>query len=487
MSTENTSYNIYRQMVEQSINGMAFLKILRNEKGEPSDLQYQYLNRVAQRIMVLPMEQIIGNTLLQIYPAARYELFPKCVAAINTGIPLDYVYHYNQEGYNTWFRIMVIPMGENVSLTFTNITEQMHLKLSEANNRKLIESAPDGVIAINKKSEITLWNRKAEDMFGWTNAEVLGRTLTETIIPEKLRDAHLQGMDRFMATGIAHVLNTTVELTALRKGGEEFFISLTISQIPGTDSDFLAFIRDISSARKNARELMQAKLELERSNTELEQFAYVAAHDLQEPLRTISSYLQLIERSLAKGDSGDAAEYIKVAKDSSNRMRELIRNLLEYSNIGLLKPLIHINLNEVIQKVLSDLSQSIQDSEAKIEIGLLPVIRGDAEQMYQLFLNLLNNGLKFRSSRKPLLQVAAVEKEDHFLISVRDNGIGIDKVYEEKIFKMFQRLHSRDTYPGTGIGLAICKKIVENHRGRIRVESLPGQETVFFIELPKEH
>jgi PAS domain S-box-containing protein len=487
MGTDKVGDNIYRQMVEQSINGMAFLKILRNEAREPIDLEYQYLNAVAHRIMALPMEQIVGSTLLKIYPASRNELFPKCVEAIRTGIPLDYVYHYSQEGFNTWFRIMAIPMGENLSLTFTNITEQIELTLSESRNHELIESAPDGVIAINKKSEITLWNRKSEEIFGWKKEEVIGHTLTETIIPEKFRASHLKGMDRFMSTGEAHVLNTTIEVTALRKGGEEFYISLTISQVRGTDSSFLAFIRDISSARKNAQDLLQAKIELERSNKELEQFAYIAAHDLQEPLRTISSYLQLIERTLAKGDTTGSEEYIQVAKDSSNRMRELIRNLLEYSNIGFKKPLTRIDLNEVIQKVRSDLSRNIADARADLKIGRLPFILGDEDQMYQLFLNLLNNGLKFRSSRKPYLQVDAEEHANHFLISVRDNGIGIEKAYSEKIFKMFQRLHSRDKYPGTGIGLAICKKIVENHRGSIQVHSVPDQETVFLIELPKEN
>jgi light-regulated signal transduction histidine kinase (bacteriophytochrome) len=225
---------------------------------------------------------------------------------------------------------------------------------------------------------------------------------------------------------------------------------------------------------------------LTRSNTELEQFAYVASHDLQEPLRMVTSYLQLLaDRYRGKLDK-DGTEFIGFAVDGALRMRNLIRDLLEYSRVGRRsKPFAPVNCAAVLQVVVANLQACIQETGARIEVGELPVVWGDEGELTQLFQNLINNAIKFHGDAPPTVSVTATAGDGEWVLKVRDNGIGIDPQYAERIFVIFQRLHSREKYPGTGIGLAICKKIVQRHGGRIWLESQPNQGSTFFFTLPK--
>jgi light-regulated signal transduction histidine kinase (bacteriophytochrome) len=225
--------------------------------------------------------------------------------------------------------------------------------------------------------------------------------------------------------------------------------------------------------------------ELERSNQELQQFAYVASHDLQEPLRMVTSYLQLLERRYKGKLDESADDFIHFAVDGANRMRELIQGLLAYSRVGTQgQPLEEIACEEVVAQVLDDLQVAIGESDATMTCDPLPVVMADPIQLGQLFQNLIGNALKFRGERPPEIHVGSEQKGDEWLLWVRDNGIGMEPQYIERIFVIFQRLHTRDEYPGTGIGLAVCKRIVERHGGRIWVESEPGQGSTFFFTLP---
>lgn len=220
--------------------------------------------------------------------------------------------------------------------------------------------------------------------------------------------------------------------------------------------------------------------DLERSNKELEQFAYVASHDLQEPLRMVVSYLQLIERRFKDKFDSDGLQFLKFAVDGGQRMQALILDLLEFSRVGTRrKPFETVDLNKVIQDVRANLKMAILETGATISVDSLPAVRGDFTQLEQLLQNLVSNGIKFRGKYAPVIQVSAERGEREWRISVRDNGIGIEKQYFGRIFIIFQRLHTREDYAGTGIGLAVCKKIVERHGGRIWVESEPGKGSVF--------
>ena len=225
--------------------------------------------------------------------------------------------------------------------------------------------------------------------------------------------------------------------------------------------------------------------ELKRSNTELEQFAYVASHDLQEPLRMISGYTSLLAKRYKGSLDQDADTFIAYAMDGANRMRSLINDLLSYSRVGTKgKDFALTDCESVLAKTLTSLQMLIQESGATVTHDLLPTVMGDSGQLAQLFQNLIGNGIKYRNSRAPEIHVSCRREGQDWLFAVKDNGIGIDPQYAERIFIIFQRLHTRQEYPGTGIGLAVCKRIVERHGGRIWVESTLGQGSTFWFTIP---
>jgi len=246
----------------------------------------------------------------------------------------------------------------------------------------------------------------------------------------------------------------------------------------------LADRRTLELRTTNERLVRQTR-ELERSNAELEQFAYVASHDLREPLRTVTSFTQLLEEEHGQGLQGDARRYMQYIIDGNRRMQMLIDDLLSLSRVGSrTAPHVPLSVAEVLQDVLQALTQALEESGGGVELaGTLPDVIGDRTQLVQLFQNLIGNALKFRSREPPRIRVAAMRDEDWWQLAVADNGIGIDRRYFDRIFVIFQRLHGRGEYPGNGIGLAICKKIVERHGGLIWVESQVGQGATFYFTL----
>jgi signal transduction histidine kinase len=238
--------------------------------------------------------------------------------------------------------------------------------------------------------------------------------------------------------------------------------------------------------RKHAEEVIhQYTRELERSNQELQQFAYVASHDLQEPLRMVSSYLQLLERRYREQLSDDARDFIDFAVDGAKRMQALIDDLLAYSRVGTRgKPFTPVALDQVVEHAVSNLGIALRETQATVVYGELPVVEGDSTQLVQLFQNLIGNALKFHSNQPPRIRIIDCRQNGMAEISVADNGIGIDPDYAERIFLIFQRLHTREEYPGNGIGLAICKRIIERHGGKIWVDSKPGSGSTFHFTLP---
>jgi len=228
-------------------------------------------------------------------------------------------------------------------------------------------------------------------------------------------------------------------------------------------------------------------IKLEQSNKELEQFAYVASHDLREPLRTISSYVQLIEKRYRDKLDSDANEFISFVVEGVNRMDELIADLLSYSQIGRQEHALEkVDCNVIITQVIASLDENIKRNTAKITFDRLPVIRANKQRMRQLFQNLINNAIKFHSDKLPEIVISAVDQKKDWLFSIKDNGIGIDQKYADRIFLIFQRLNSREEYDGTGIGLTICKKIVEQYGGKIWMKSVLGEGATFYFTIPKQ-
>ena len=244
---------------------------------------------------------------------------------------------------------------------------------------------------------------------------------------------------------------------------------------------------DITERKRGQAVLRAAYDELARSNSELQQFAYVASHDLQEPLRMVSSYTQLLQRRYGDRLDGDAREFMAFIVDGATRMKQLIEDLLAYSRVGTRgKELKRIPAQDALDRALVNLRLAIESSGAQVTRDPLPEVLADDTQLTQLFQNLVGNAIKFKKPEEPIrVHVGVSDGGAEWRFSVSDNGIGIEAQYYQRIFMVFQRLHTRDEYPGTGIGLAICKKVVDRHRGRIWVESAPGKGSTFHFTLPK--
>jgi light-regulated signal transduction histidine kinase (bacteriophytochrome) len=277
-----------------------------------------------------------------------------------------------------------------------------------------------------------------------------------------------------------------IELDGCTRAGREFPIEVTVSPLDTGEGVLLAVaIRDVTTRKKAEAELLRTMAELNRSNEELGQFAYIASHDLQEPLRMVASYTQLLSRRYKGKLDSDADEFIAFAVDGANRMQRLIQDLLAYSRAGTkAQDLRDISSEDALGQAIVNLSGAIEDSGALVTHGPLPAVMADEGQLIQLFQNLVGNAIKYQGPGVPHVHVSSAKNGGaNWIFSVKDSGMGIEEEYFERIFGMFQRLHKREEFEGTGIGLAICKKIVERHGGRLSVESRLGHGSTFRFSL----
>lgn len=363
------------------------------------------------------------------------------------------------------------------------------LKQRENNLQQLLFNAPDAVIVIDKQSIITYWNPKAESMFGWSSAEAVGRRLTELIIPDIYKKAHEDGMRNYLQSGKAPILNRTMELTAINRQKREFYVSLTISTTSQKgEIAFIAFIRDIDQQKATERELEHKRLELESSNQELEKFAYVASHDIKEPVRKIRMFVERLKTDTFAGLSQESQKYINVIDRSAARLVDIVDGILTYSSLNAQKPVFErVDLNHVIQGIERDLELIIEEKKATIRYNDLPIINGSKFLLGQLFHNLIYNSLKFsRPDVTPLVEITATRDPAGAVleIALADNGIGFSQEDADMIFDTFIRLNHKERYEGTGLGLSICKSIVEKHNGSIKAFGQVNSGATFIIQLP---
>jgi PAS domain S-box-containing protein len=360
-------------------------------------------------------------------------------------------------------------------------------KASEARYRGLLEAAPDAMVVVNVSGEIVLLNVQAETQFGYSRDELVGQKV-KNIIPEGFAERLIADGTRSAADALAQQIGTGIELVGRRKDGTEFPIEIMLSPLESAEGILVtAAIRDITERRKSEEHLVKTVWELKRSNDELQQFAYVSSHDLQEPLRMVSSYTQLLAKRYQGRLDSDADEFIAFAVDGCNRMQGLIQDLLAYSRAGNNAKTLHETSSEsALKKALANLRITIEQSGAIVTHDLLPALTTDATQLTQVFQNLVGNAIKYHGAEAPRVHVSATRTgNNEWIFSVRDNGLGIDPQYFDRIFILFQRLHGRDEFEGTGIGLAICKKILERLGGRIWVESQPEKGSTFYFALPE--
>ncbi len=383
------------------------------------------------------------------------------------------------------------PEGILVTAAIRDITERNQveeaLRQSEERLSLLVHGVKDyAILMLDPAGRITTWSEGAERINGYRAEEIIGEHFSKFYMPEEVAsDKPSQGLKIAAEQG-----SFEEEGWRVRKDGSRFWASVVITALHDKTGQLRGFgkvTRDITERKKSAEHLLKTLKELERSNEELQQFAYVASHDLQEPLRMVASYTQLLAKRYKGRLDSDADEFIAYAVDGSNRMQALIHDLLAYSRAGTNgKVLREISSEDAFKEALTNLRAAIEESGAVVTHDSLPAITTDATQLAQIFQNLVGNAIKYRGPEVPHVHVSAAKNGGkEWIFSVRDNGMGIDPQYFERIFILFQRLHGRREFEGTGIGLAICKKMLERLGGRIWVESQPEKGSTFYFALPE--
>jgi PAS domain S-box-containing protein len=375
------------------------------------------------------------------------------------------------------------PGGTSMTAAIRDISER---RKSEVRFRALLESAPDAMIIVNSGGIIELINAETERLFRYPREELIGQSLG-LLIPEHLRGTHQLHREEYFRDPRPRQMGAGLDLWAHRKDGSLFPVEISLSPLEGPDGvSVTAAIRDTTERRQAAKLLAEKVAELRHTNEELQQFAHIASHDLQEPLRMVASFTQLLANRYQGKLDADADEFIAYAVDGTKRMKELIEDLLMYSRTGKsLAPPSEFRSEDALQAALRNLRTTIDESGAVVDHGEMPTITSVHSQVVQLFQNIVGNAIKYHCSKAPAIHVSAETTEQEWIFSVADNGIGIDPQYFERIFVIFQRLHGRDEYEGTGIGLAICKRILQQQGGRIWLESEPGKGSTFYFALPR--
>jgi PAS domain S-box-containing protein len=359
------------------------------------------------------------------------------------------------------------------------------LSHSEQRFRLMVEGVEDyAIYMLSPEGNIVTWNAGAQNLKGYTAQEVIGKHLSLFYTPEDVA----AGIPQRQLVEAANQGKAAREGWRVRKGGVRFWAMTTLTALRDPEGQLIGFskiTRDLTERRQAEEALRHKAAELARSNAELEQFAYVSSHDLQEPLRMVTAFMRKLESEYGEKLDSDAREYIGYAVQGASRMKQLIKDLLTLSRVGTRSQEISAtDCSAVLQGVLTNLEVAAKESGAEITCDPLPTVMSDRTQTGQLLQNLISNALTFRNQSVPRIHISAKRQGEEWVFSVSDNGIGISPEQHERIFMMFERLHDRTEYPGTGIGLAVCKKIVERHGGRIWVQSAPGEGSTFYFTLP---
>lgn len=468
------------------------------------------INAFTEKLFDYPREALLGQSVEKLVPARYRENHPDLrsnffhtPAARAMGAGRD-LFAVRRDGSEFPVEIGLNPIetddGLLVLSVIIDITERKRL---EDRFRAAVESAPTAMVMIDDTGEIVMVNAQTESLFGYEREELLGKKV-EVLVPERFRTHHPAHRTGFFSAPVARSMGAGRDLYGLRKDGDEFPVEIGLNPIE-TDEGLLVLsaIIDITERKRlestlqrvneeleqrvieRTSELEEAVAALEKSNMELQQFAYVASHDLQSPLRSISGFVQLLQSEYEGQLDAQADDWIRRTVESIERMQTLIKDVLTYSRVDAQITRFHeVELSDVFKESVTALQGALSEHGGVIECGELPTIWGDRQQLVQLLLNLLSNALKYQGADAPKIHVSAERGEDEWVIAVQDNGMGIDPAYHEKIFEIFKRLHDQQSYSGTGIGLAVCRRVVSNHGGRIWVESAPGEGSTFYFTVP---
>jgi PAS domain S-box-containing protein len=472
-------------------------------------------NDGAKRTKGYTASEIIGKHFSTFYTAEDLEDKKperELKIAIATGKYEEEGWRVKKNGSVFWANVVITTLynEQNKLLGFSKVTRDLsdrkeneeNLRQSEERYRSLVEQVTDyGIFMLDEKGRIISWNEGARRIKGYTAEEIIGKYFSIFYTEEDIlngKPAHELKVAR--AEG-----KYEEEGWRIRKDGSLFWANVVITAVYSNKNILLGFskvTRDLTERRESekalresydryrllADELKSTNYELSYANQELEQFTSIVSHDLQEPIRTIKSFLQLIDMKLDADQHDELKKYIGRSINAANRMRELIQNLLHYSQLSKGEILEEdIDVNELISQALQNLKTAFDATDAEVTIeNEVGTIYGDRVQLVQLLQNLLSNALKFTESGRPVIKISCIEEGGHVKFGITDNGIGIAKTDLPKVFDIFKRLHTKKAFPGTGIGLAICKKIVDRHRGKIWPVSEPGQGTTFYFTLHED-
>lgn len=370
--------------------------------------------------------------------------------------------------------------------TLELIKNQILIEKKEKKYKELLQSAPDPTIIANGKGVIELVNLATEKVFGYSKEEIEGQRI-EFLLPDRLSDVHKENRNRFFKHPKSRFMGEGGELLGKRKSGEEFPVEISLSPIE-TENGILvsASIRDITERKQVESEVNLFNAQLQNKNKELEQFVYIASHDLQEPLRTLSSVSYILREDYHEVLDDEGQQCLTFINESTLRMKELIQSLLEYGRIGKETERQTVNCNHILDEIKEDLKLLIDTTSTKINSNELPSIQGYPISLRVLFQNIISNAIKYRKKdESPEITISSFVEEEQHIFYFKDNGIGIEPASRARIFQIFQRLHTKEKYDGSGIGLAHCLKVVELHGGSISVEGEIGKGSTFIVKLPK--
>lgn len=372
------------------------------------------------------------------------------------------------------------------------------LKRSEARHIAIVESALDAILLLDHEGVVREWNRAAEEMFGYSREDAVGRKLDSLIATAAMMDLYQQELAKYLVMGVGSLIGRPIEMTARRADGSELAIELGIAPIPGsTPSLYSAVIRNVTASKAAAGEIIRLNAELEQrvrertaelqaANHELESFSYSVSHDLRAPLRHITGFVSMLQSHGAEKLDDEGRELLQSIADAADRMARLIGALLTFSRTGrsdLTKKL--LDLGPMVRSVQGELREECRGRKVEWLIDPLPSVEADAELLRQVWVNLLSNALKYTRTRKVArIEIGAHREGREWICHVRDNGVGFDPRYGDKLFNVFQRLHRAPEFEGTGIGLANVRLIVQRHGGRAWAEGEPGQGATFYFSLP---
>ena len=523
--------DLLRNVIENTQVGIGLMSVVRNPKGVIVDFCWEVTNEANARITNLSVDAMTGKRMTQLMPGTvEAGFFANCVRVAETGEPMNAEIPYFHDGVQGWFDLNIVKIGDGILFSSLDVTDRKQAELirqqQAATLQMVVDNTPVGLllvspvwndsdcsgIATNSESNarriidfrFLLTNRYNAERAGKTVDGMTGRLLGE-LFPD------WQSSDLF--NRFVEVIETGTDRKLTFPYNEFNWSGWYEGTFAKVGDELLYTYIDITSVKEGelnqqhqAQALEMANRELQRSNDNLQSFAYVASHDLQEPLRKIQAFGDLLASQYAPTLDQTGQDYLQRMQNAASRMSMLIKDLLAYSRLSIYQESFRpVNLSELISNVLSDLELVIRESGAIVQVDALPTLPGDRMQVRQLFQNLLTNALKFRRpDQQPIIHVSArpvwpaelppniglspqthSAKSQAFVeISVSDNGIGFDTKYADRIFQVFQRLHVRSQYEGSGVGLAICKRVAENHHGAIQASSQPGEGSTFRVYLP---